>query len=129
MSTVRRIAALFLVAIWLPAVLHCQIESLAGVNCCASERTDHGHKKSCAGDICDNLEAGFNKVSSEQITVAAPQICACLICCIPSPAVQTVSGPLVTGIIEEAAAPPEIIQSWHFLSRAALPARDPDCVS
>lgn len=128
MSSIRRIVALFLVAVWLPAVLHCRIESLAGVDCCAGKAADHGQGKSCDGDICDGLEAGFTKFSSEQLVVA-PHACCCLICCTRISEPAEISAPLVTGVIEEGTAPPEIIQSRHFLARCALPARDPDCVS
>ena len=127
--SVRRLATILLVAVWLPAVLHCRVESLIGLDCCASTQTDHSEKKGCEGDICDTLEAGFVKSSSGHIAIIAPLLSACLIFCDWVMAPAELSEPLVTGIIEEAMAPPEIIQSRHFLARSALPARDSDCSS
>lgn len=129
MHSFRRFAAIFLVAVWLPAVLHCRVENLLGLDCCADTQANHSEKKGCEGDICDSLEAGFIKSSSDQLAIAAPQLCACLICCIHVVEPADISAPPVTGVIEEAMAPPEIIQSRHFLARSALPARAPDCVS
>lgn len=128
MFSARRIVAILLVAIWLPAVAHCRVENLIGVECCAKADSAETQKQGCEGEVCDALEAGFIKASSDQLTVAAPQLCACLICC-AEVAAPEVSAPLVTGIIEQATAPPEIRQSRHFLARTALPARAPDRIS
>lgn len=128
MFSLRRLVAILLVAIWLPAVLHCRVENLLGVECCAKAESAQTEKKGCEGEVCDALEAGFIKSSSDQLTVTAPQFCACLICCVEVAAPE-ISAPLITGIIEQATAPPEILQSRHFLVRAALPARAPDRLS
>lgn len=128
-SSLRRIAALVLIAVWLPAVLHCRIEGFLGMNCCAEQTASQSSKQSCEGDICDALEAGVIKSSTDQITVAPPQLCACLICAALAPEFLPVLESSAVATIQETSAPPEIIHSWHFLSRTALPARAPDCVS
>ena len=130
MSSLRRISAVLLIAIWLPAVLHCRIEGFLGLECCAEQGSHQsGKQKSCEGDICDALEAGVIKSSTDQITVAPAQVCLCLICQAITPEFLPLSESSAFASFQETSAPPEIIQSWHFLSRTALPARAPDCVS
>jgi hypothetical protein len=123
----RRIAALLLVALWLPATLHCRVEVTLGVDCCATDGAKDA--TDCPDDPCGAIESSQFKSTSHALTVPAPVLCACLFDNGLVPPPVEVAAPLVVGVSEEAASPPEVRQSRHFLARSALPARAPDGVS
>ena len=124
----RRLTAALLLALWLPAVLHCRVEGLLGVECCAEDAGSHADKGACEGDSCTAIEGGFIKPATANSTAPAP-----ILFCLPgAPVVPTEAvsyAPLVNGIQEETVSPPDSIRLRHFAQRAALPARAPDAAS
>jgi hypothetical protein len=128
----RRIAAILLMALWLPALLHCRLEAAGlafGAECCDDAHgSPAADSEPCADDSCDVAEGDFTKPTSSSLAAPAPILCTCLIfpAIISSPI--ALSPPPVTGVAESAAAPPEIARSWVFVSRAALPPRAPSLV-
>lgn len=123
----NRLSVVFLVAIWFAATQHCGLESLglfaehsqdgATAGCCT------GTDGSCSRDGCNTVESGSYK-PDQDLKLAAPQFvaCACQIC------LQSIVPP----------EPPDAnvlrrdfdrsdpgAATWHFVQRAALPARAP----
>ncbi|MBL9200778.1 MAG: hypothetical protein JNL39_09745 [Opitutaceae bacterium] len=120
MPALRRLIAVLLLSIWLPATLHCALES-AGLHL---PLLCHGHEAAevaethCAGDDCHALD--HSSFTSFAITK--------LVASISLPIVATLTAPLdlpTAGISSPAAAPPEVARSWIFVERAALPPRAP----
>jgi hypothetical protein len=120
----RPIIALVLLAVWLPATLHCGVEAAGfalGSPCCADSDSDHApaSEASCETDGCGVVESGFR--SSPSLSVPAP---VALLSASPIwtlslvPALAPLSPP-VTGVVEARTAPPEINHSWVFVTRAA----------
>lgn len=128
MSPVRRLAALLLLSLWLPALLHCRLEAAGfavGTECCDSTHGPETPAKTpteCGDDACDVAEGEFTKSSAAG--APAPALCACLLCCV-DPVRAPVSAPPTGGISDLAAAPPEVARTWHFVARAAPAPRAP----
>ncbi len=127
----RRLAALLLLVLWLPALLHCPLEA-AGLTltstCCVD---DHSAEASdgCTRDGCETLESGFTKPPADGAVAPAPVLCACLQSrlCVPTPVAPVL--PPVDGVTTAATAPPETIRSLPFLTRTAPPSRAPALAS
>lgn len=120
------LAALLLVALWLPVTMHCQLEN-AGLfecdGCCmVDQATDTG--AGCKGDACPSVEEALFKESSATLTVSAPSETDGTLC-------LALADPLGNASAEpdlspaRHAPPMELKVAWQFLSRAALPARAP----
>ena len=124
---VVQLLALLLLALWLPATLHCQLEA-AGFgtrhhdNCC-TDSTKTG-TTDCRDDACANIEASLRKETAPVLALAAPEACLCLLC-LPAPACACVGCVEPALSPERHEAPPELAVTWHFLARAAPPARAP----
>jgi hypothetical protein len=120
-----KIVALLLLALWLPATLHCTLESadlLPQTMLCLDGSNDH-----CAGDHCAELEDNLFKPRTDELQVAAPDLYACLchVCLLPA-------GP--PAAVPEISASPQdkllpLQRTWQFAHRTALPARAPDTVA
>jgi hypothetical protein len=124
MSRVVRFAAWLLLAVWLPATLHCRME-MAGLgeaphdSCCTGVTADSG--SDCVGDSCANIENSLIKDSAPELHLAAP-ITLCPLCCaalVRAVRIEPVLSP-------ERHAPPLALKvAWQFIERAAPPARAP----
>lgn len=128
---VRPFVALLLLALWLPATQHCDLEAaglLAGHDECHSgQDCAGGHQDDpCAADVCALVEDAAYKSTFAAITVAAPTALTCL-CCLHEITPATVLISLVSP--ERTDAPPELAPTWCFVTRTALPARAPDLVA
>ena len=130
-NSARRIAAILLLALWLPALLHCRLEAagvLFGAGCCDDDHASApapASSESCESDSCGVAEGEFMSPSSTVSVASAPVLHACLLdveWTWPAPAV---SPPPLDGIVEADSAPPEIVRTWVFVSRAAPSPRAP----
>lgn len=116
MRRLRFLAAWWLLALWLPATLHCSLDQ-AGVfgetQPCA---------EACATDNCDVLESGLFNSAGVSLKVPAPSVLLCL-CCLTEVAPEP---PVVPALSPEGTvSPPELARTWQFTARAALPPRAP----
>lgn len=114
---------MLLMALWLPATLHCRIESvsdLAFLQCA----DDHPINSDCEGDdACQSLESGAYKVEDNPVLITAwivvPELVGlaqCDLCALVVPSGFTT-------------APPELPKTWQFTLRAADPPRPPSFAS
>ena len=131
MSPFRRIIAALLLALWLPATLHCHLES-AGVSDLFACTGDH-HDSSCTDrgepnrDACDVVETASFRLADHTAVAPAPLLCVDLLVFVPLlPALELT--PPATGVSDLIASPPEVARTWHFAARAALPSRAPSLV-
>lgn len=122
LKTLFKIVTLAMLALWLPATLHCGLEA-AGI-----ELLSHldEQAQSCEDDVCDAIEGGdYGKVAAHQ-RILPPAAMADV------PLLRSFH-PLrliPPGQFFAADDPPEVEvlhRSWSFLRRTALPARAPDC--
>ena len=111
MRRLRSLTACLLLALWLPATLHCALEQ-AGLL-----RADTACIDQCLSDNCDQLENGlYNKFASVALKAPtfAPLLC---LCCLNEITPETIIVPLLSP--ERTSCPPELPRSWQFVSRAA----------
>lgn len=127
---IRRILVLLLLAAWLPAVMHCDLEA-AGIafatECCESASADDGAH--CAPGRCEIAESDFTLPSDSELSAPAPTLCACLLCCLALPALPTRVESAPNGLDQSTAAPPELNARWVFVARAARSPRAPSFAS
>ena len=121
-----RIIALFMLALWLPATQHCNLEA-AGL-----EWLDHAdHVAStcngtCAQDSCHSIEGfSFTKGATTLRVLPAPtaEFCSCLACLVRTTALALESTGFVTKDVPEIQA---LHRTWSFVRRTSLPARAPN---
>jgi hypothetical protein len=121
----RRLAALLLLVLWLPATLHCALEvgSLfdSAATCCTGKPAAVGDDP-CATDNCAVLESHLVRPVGDDLVVPAPVALACFCCLIDIPP-ETIIVPTISP--ERTHCPPELARTWQFVARAALPPRAP----
>jgi hypothetical protein len=126
LSRLRKLAALLLVALWLPATLHCQLEGLGldAIFACADDAAEAAHSNDeCTDDGCQTIESGQVTLSKMRVDVASLALFAgsdafCLFE-IPAPAP---AGEISASRQDETL---PLQRTWQFDRRAALPARAP----
>ena len=116
---------LILLAVWLPATLHCDLEVVGamlspGTDCCATA-------KSCSNDGCDVLERGLYRSVNDLVKVPAPgwSVCRGPFCSYVPPVAD--SHQKIVPPPESLERPCDWVPSWQFVRRAAPPSRAPDC--
>lgn len=113
--------ACLLAVIWLPATMHCGLET-AGLllHEHGLELADTGCAPACENDTCAVVEEGAFKNATHVVKVSAPVLALCV--------TQLV---LVSGAAESVAprssvspdttdSPPELAGTWQFIARTAL---------
>jgi hypothetical protein len=127
---VHKLLSFLLIALWLPATLHCEFEAagLSELFRCETDHHDPAAENPDASDACDILENGWIKRASAPSLPGAPELFTCLhpfVC-------PLFEGPLNDrdeSPVDGLAAPPELACTWQFMARAAPPARAPSFVS
>jgi hypothetical protein len=122
-NCLRKALLLLLVAVWLPAVLHCDLEQSFGLTLFACERpaeTDAHRNATCAGDACATLESGFIKSEENAVVVAGPPLRLLTVLMPPAEMASAYS-------FEVPAAADRLVlwRNWQFDCRAASPPRAP----
>lgn len=117
-----KIVALLLLALWLPATLHCDLET-AGIDL-AGHGDHHADASPCATDACEIVEDG-DYAKTTALARALPPTAAWQLSLLIAPA------PMDPAECQPAAppdGPPELEalrRTWQFVQRTALPARAP----
>jgi hypothetical protein len=127
--TLRQIIATVLLALWLPATQHCDLEA-AGITVLA--HGDHASstcKDTCADDACHAIE-GVSLIKDANSLRALPApvttLCGCLLNLLAPPELEENFAAFTAG------EPPQVRvlhRTWQFVRRTALPARAPDFVA
>lgn len=130
MPHLRRFIAIALLALWLPATAHCGFEA-AGfeeIFGCVGDHHESSRGEPHAQDGCDIVETGRFRSSTGAIALSPPALVASIVPILLSPPQLALMPPAV-GVREDRGAPHEVARTWHFVVRAALPARAPNGVS
>ena len=126
MNVLSKLIALVMLALWLPATLHCDLEA-ADFSLLTHE--DHHEEASCASvcqeDACQVIEADGFTQSGSVLRVLAPA--AGLLACVYR---LLVTPPLAESLTANFTVTPPAVEvlhrTWAFARRTALPARAPD---
>ena len=125
----RTMMTLTLAAFWLVALNHCRLEQIPGLSflvCCAHDDAAPHQDNDCDTDGCAAVEGSFYKLEDAQASFSAPVL------------VLPVSLTLSLDELEAASAdcsdfyacaPPELLVTWQFSYRTALPPRAPSFAS
>jgi hypothetical protein len=114
-----------LLALWLPATLHCKLEAAGVFDAhCSEEQTAQAGGEDCTDDVCPTVEQGLYKDSSATVAVAAPAECHVPDCCSLLLALDRLATEPALSPVRHAP-PSELTVRWQFITRAAPPARAP----
>jgi hypothetical protein len=127
MSRSARTLLLVLVALWLPATLHCQLKAVGLVwtpahadkaDCCAAGQP-------CDRDGCNSIEKSTYKFGDTDSKATLPDFTTglCLLCLLCLAVL--LSGALTLKVNERLDQLSGWIQNWQFVRRAAPPPRAP----
>ena len=125
----RNILCVLAALAWLPMTAHCRLESFPGLEflACVTESNCHGEQGSDRGDAgCCSAEK--SQYTTEQLRVTLPSPDWLMISSAPllTPA-KSLPDEVNLGILTSA--PPQLLKTWQFASRTALPARAPSLAS
>ena len=124
MRVLKAATVLVVLAFWLPATSHALLEN-AGVIHTADSQHDDDHD--AADGLCVNA-ATHVQVPQANLHLSSAPLVQFEVWLAASAGVDgsvlEATGPAPPGV-----APPELPQTWHFISRAALPARAPSYLS
>ncbi len=128
MPRLRKLAALFLVALWLPATLHCQLEGLGldALFACADQpaETAHANDDACNDDACQTIESGEFVVTKSKLDLSLLPALACVCVACFQHLAPPASAQEFFAVRQDETLP--LQRTWQFARRAALPARAPD---
>ena len=119
MKFLRGVLSFVALALWLVATHHCQLENVLGLTFlrCASPTATSSH---CEGDSCQIVESGVYKISDTRAYVPVAPL---VVVIVPAEVLED------SATAASEALPPELPQSWQFISRTALPIRAPSIAS
>jgi hypothetical protein len=127
-----KIVSLVMLGLWLPATLHCRLETLGfeGLFGCPEQGSAKAHQageNDCDRDSCQSVESGHFVFSKTKIVPASLPTLGCnFVFCL----LHVIPPPTETPIFSCAQNEPLPLQrTWQFTRRAALPARAPDALN
>ncbi len=129
MFWLRKSVLIVLLALWLPATLHCGLELVPSLSFlrCGEHQDEKSHQTAgCDEDFCATVESGCYRVEDHP-SVGVPPV--------PTVAAGGMDW-LVEDLLPERPllpvaqpSPPDLSRIWQFSYRAALPPRAPSFVS
>ena len=129
MRRLKAIVTVMVLAVWSACAVHCSLENLTGASeapCCKDEGGPSGRVPAGAEQcVCSTIQAG-GYVSQENTRSTPAPLLSVLPGNSPCDSEDSLTRP---GVAEAALSPPEVVRSWQFYFRAALPARAPSLVS
>ena len=118
--------SLLALVIWLPATVHCELESVPGLEFLQCVSDGQNSKGDCSDDGCCVVEKSQYKSKQSRLTIPSPDLLPVALAPVLDGA-DILAAEASLGILT--AAPPELHQTWHFVSRTALPGRAPSIAS
>ena len=122
----RKMFSLLALAVWLPATVHCELESVSGFEFLQCVSDGQNSKGNCSDDGCCTVEKSQYKSKQARLTIPLPDLLPVAFAPVLDVA-NTLPAEVSLGVLT--AAPPELHQTWHFVSRMALPVRAPSVAS
>jgi len=124
----KKLIALLLLAVWMPATMCCALER-AGVpffqQCCEDDSAESSPEAPCTDKTCCLLESGNYQTANPVPLVVTPESVFSLLALVFIEPPQPKPGS--AGLSDSS--PSELSVGWQFLSRTALPPRAPSLAS
>jgi len=119
--------ALLMMALWVPATSHCDLERLPGLQflACEDEADRGSHSSDDCADACATLESGFYKTEERPLTILTPILS---VLCVPPVLTDEPGGTAHCPALDSPTLR-RISQAWQFSFRTALPPRAPSSAS
>jgi hypothetical protein len=113
--------ACLLAVLWLPATVHCGLET-AGLllHEHGIESADTGCATACDNDNCALVEDGAFKNATGLVKVSAPVLALCITQLVLISAASEAINPLSSVSPDTTDTPPELARTWQFIARTAL---------
>lgn len=113
--------ACLLAVLWLPATMHCGLET-AGLllHEHGIESADTGCATVCEKESCSMLEEGAFKNATHVVKVSAPVLALCVTQFVLVSAFVEAPAPLSSVSPDTTDSPPELARTWQFIARTAL---------
>jgi hypothetical protein len=113
--------ACLLAVLWLPATVHCGLET-AGLllHEHGLESADTGCATACENDSCSLVEEGAFKNATHIVKVSAPVLALCVTQLVLVPAASEAAEALSSVSADTTDSPPELARTWQFIARTAL---------
>jgi len=126
-----KIVSVLLVSLWLPATMHCRLEALGfeGLFSCpesTSTATHHADESDCDRDSCQSVESGQFTLAKSRVVPALLPLPVCVFVHCLLHVAPPESSCEISVVRQDETLPMQ--RTWHFVRRAALPARAPDFV-
>lgn len=117
--------ALGMVAFWALMGSHCGLESIPGLDffACSTQNGAEHQPSDCETDACAAIESGLYKTEQAQVSAHRPDFAPLAL------VLALVSDPAALQSAARRASPPELIHTWQFFCRTALPPRAPSFLS
>lgn len=123
MARLARIVSVVLLALWLPATLHCALEASGILGVACADEGCSSSDSACVSDGCVALEsAQYHAADSARVSAPLAHACVAAVCA--ALAVPIVPAP-TDGVTPVPATSPTWVPTWHFARRAAPPSRAP----
>ena len=113
---------------WLSMSMHCQLEGIPGFQFLACQTTapaSNPDTHSCDSGCCAVEKAQY-KTEQFRLTISTPDLLPMTFALLLSPP-NSLPDEVSLGILT--AAPPQLLKTWQFASRTALPVRAPSIAS
>jgi len=126
---VSKAMAVLVLALWMPATLHCELETMTGLGflaCCSHTHSAPHQDADCDEDACATVESGLYQIDESPPLTFRP------LATLPAVTLGWLAQeplPPKPAVAATVFAPPELDVSWQFSSRAALPPRAPSFIS
>ena len=125
-----KIIALLLLAFWLPATLHCDLEAAALLQDCAqTDSCCQDSHEPCADPTCRDFTATSTHPSLAPSLYTEPHWVNALTVLLPQLALTVTQPPGACWHHGDTPAIQSIARTWSFVRRSALPARAPASVA
>jgi hypothetical protein len=122
MRALNSVLATFLVLLWMPVTVHCGLEEAGILELSAETCCDE--KETCAKDSCAVVEDGGYTLTVSQPKVPAPGLLASS-CFLYAQTIHLAEESMAAAWSETMDASLDWVSDWHFVRRAAFPARAP----
>lgn len=121
MSRLLPFIACLLAVLWLPATLHCGLET-AGllIHEHGLESADTGCAPACENDSCALVEDGAFKNATYVVKASTPVLALCVNQLVLIPTASELAEPLSSVCPDASDTPPELARTWQFIARTAL---------
>lgn len=119
--------AWLLLALWVPATAHCQLENAFALLVCCDHADATPHQDAdCKTDACATVESGAYRSETPPSLGLPP---AFLFTLMVAEITAEPLAPPPSDFVATALSPPELPRGWQFSLRAALPVRAPSLAS